>query len=102
MSRVRVLVFKKLRPSGHHDIISLSLIVSVPHRDDGICVSIVYLESHRAKPLTGLNWRAPKGRPTRPPPAQSPTQLLFITAEPNTKLCVWGEKDSGVKTCAMR
>jgi hypothetical protein len=32
------------------------------------CVSSVYFLGHRAKPLTGLNRRAPKGRPTRKPP----------------------------------
>jgi hypothetical protein len=32
------------------------------------------------------------------PPAQPPFPLpllLFITAVPNTKLCAWGEEDSG-------
>jgi len=32
------------------------------------CVSSVYFEGHRAKPLAELNRRAPKGRPNGPPP----------------------------------
>ena len=45
---------------------------------------IVYFSGHQAKPLTGLAKRA--------------VYLLvcvFITAVPNTKLCAWGEEDSG-------
>jgi len=48
-----------------------------------VCVLSVYFEGHRAEPLTGLLLRSPKGRPTRTPPPESPTQshsfLLFLS-----------------------
>jgi hypothetical protein len=44
------------------------------------CVSSVNFEGHRAKPLTGLIRRAPKGRPTRTPPVAPHPESLAAQA----------------------
>jgi hypothetical protein len=47
--------------------LSLAALDSQHRGDPGVCRVFIF-QGHRAKPLTGLTRRAPKGRPTRDPP----------------------------------
>jgi hypothetical protein len=43
----------------------------------------------------GEQWRTCATRDYEPRPVWTSLPVVFITAVPNTKLCAWGEEDSG-------
>jgi hypothetical protein len=66
-----------------------------------VCVCVrVCTHTHSASSLSKLLKEPDRDKPVQHPPSvelpnETEDLLLCITAVPNTKLCAWGEEDSG-------